>query len=153
MADVEGDGDDLSRQFEAVAKDATLDRANEWHSKAIETLYQRGDQHEYDVYPVAQSSLPPQWDDAEQAWSFVFPHVAAPIFEFGADEHEIEAKNAEMLAFPWPEMAGEPFGDTGKTWDEVFEDTWPVVFLPDVEHPGTPALHFLTDSWKEVFRE
>lgn len=151
MADISGDGERLDAQFQAIARDVTRDNANEWHSKAIETLYQRADEEEFDVASVAQSSLPPEWDEAEGAWTFVFPHIAAPFLEFGTDEHPIEAKDAEVLAFEWPEMEGEPFGDTGKTWDEVYADTWPTVFLPEVEHPGTPALRFLTDSWKQVF--
>lgn len=145
MADVEGDGEDLDAQLTAVAKEATRGAANEWHSKATELLYERGDQHEFDVYPIAQSTLPPQWSDAEQAWAFVFPHIAAPILEFGADEHEIEAKNTEYLAFEWPDAPPEI--------EERFEDTFPTVFFRSVQHPGTPALHYLTDSWKEVFNE
>jgi len=145
MADVSGDGESFEAQMEAVAKDATKEAANEWHSKSIEMLYQRGDEHEFDVYPIAQSSLPPEWDDAEEAWAFVFPHVAAPILQFGADEHEIEAKNAEYLAFEWPDAPPEI--------RERFEETFPTVFFKSVEHPGVPALHWLSDSWKEVFGE
>jgi len=80
------------------------------------------------------------WEDAEVTDVSVGPRSVgfrvewpfSAMFEFGVDPHVIEAKDADVLAFPWPEMEGEPYGDTGKTWDEVFADTWPVVFLPRV---------------------
>jgi hypothetical protein len=154
MADVSGDGEDFDVQLRAVAREATRPRANEWHSKATELLYERADEQEFDVQSIAQSALPPQWDDSEQAWVFTFPHTAAPFLEFGADEHEIAAKNAEFLAFEWPEGGDVVLDEeTGTTVREAFEKTFPTVFFKKVNHPGVPALKYMRDSWKEVFSE
>lgn len=135
---------DFSKAYEEIAQKATEDFVTEWHSRAVELLYERGDQYEYEVASVAQSSMPPKWKKAEGAWVFSFPHVAAAIFEFGAVEHEIEAKNAEYLAFEWPDAPPEI--------QEQFSDSFPTVFFKSVDHPGVEALHYVTDSWKEVFR-
>jgi len=130
--------------YTEIARKATEDAVTEWYSKAVELLYARGDEHEYEVFPVAQASMPPEWDTSEEAWVFTFPHVAAAIFEFGAVPHEIEAKNAEYLAFEWPDAPPEI--------QEQFSATFPKVFFQKVDHPGVEALHYVTDSWKQVFQ-
>lgn len=141
---IEGARASLSDQLSTVAREATKEKANEWHSRAIEMLYDRGEDEDYEVFPVAQSAMPPEWDEAEGGWVFAFPHVAAAIFEFGAIPHEIEAKRAEYLAFEWPDAPPEI--------QEQFSATFPTVFFKKVDHPGVNALHFVTDSWKEVFK-
>lgn len=133
---------------EAWLRDASEEFARRWYSKAQKRLYDLGDEMDFEVYPVAQSAVPPSWEGDK--WVFRYPHEAAMFFEYGAAEHEIEPVNADVLAFEWPDMAGEPFGDTGKTWDEVYASSWPTVFLPKVEHPGMPALRFIRDSKSEV---
>lgn len=133
---------------EAWLRENSEEFARRWYSKAQKRLYDLGDEMDFDVYPVAQSGVPPQWNG--EAWVMEWPHFAAMFFEYGAEEHEIEPVDAEILAFEWPEMAGEPFGDTGKTWDEVYSSSWPTVFLPKVDHPGMPALRFVRDSRDEV---
>lgn len=135
-------------QEEAWLREASQEFARRWYSKSRKRLYDLGDEMQFEVYPVAQSAQPPSWDGG--AWVFHYPHKAALFFEYGAAEHEIEPVNAEVLAFEWPDMAGEPFGDTGKTWDEVYASSWPTVFLPKVNHPGMPALRFIRDSKAEV---
>lgn len=150
VADVSGDGERLDRQFEEVAKQGTQEMARKWHSRADQLLLKRGDNFEFEVFPIVQGSVPPVWVESEGAWVFHYPHAGAPHLEFGADPHKIEAKQAEYLAFEWPEMEGVEFGDTGQTFDEVFADSWPTVFFKEVEHPGIPALKFVTDAWKDI---
>lgn len=75
-------------------------------------------------------------------------------FEFGVDPHPIEATGGDLLAFPWPEMAGVPFGDTDKTFDEVFADTWPMVFFPRVNwgsiSGGIPAARAIRNMLRVI---
>jgi hypothetical protein len=75
-------------------------------------------------------------------------------FEHGVDPHTIEATNADVLAFPWPEMKGVEFGNTGQTFDEVFAETWPVVFFPEVdwgsETGGIPAARAVRNMLREL---
>lgn len=125
--------------------------ANRAFSTSQEELFAAGDERGWDVFPVAQSASPPQWTG--DAWEFVYTHRATMIFEKGSEDsapYTIVPKNAEVLAFEWPEMAGQPFGDTGQTWDEVFEDSWPVVFLPKVSHPGLPAIGFVAKGFEDA---
>jgi len=151
VAAVSGDRDDLADQFEQVAREGSLEIAREWHSKSDQLLLRRGDQYEFEVFPLVQGSVPPQWVDSEQAWVFYYPHEAAIYLHFGTDPHPIEPKDPDgWLAFEWPKMEGVPFGNTGQTFDEVFADTWPTVFFKEIMHPGTPALKFVEDAWKEV---
>lgn len=128
----------------AVKKELTREAANRWFSTSQETLYSAGDNHEFEVYPVAQSAVPPQWDESEGAWIFAYPHVAAPHFEWGTAPHEIEARQAEVLAFEWP--------DAPQDVQEMFEDTFPTVFFRSVEVDGIPALKFLRTGREEAKR-
>jgi|GEM_PF-2252089 len=151
MTEIESD--ELVLGLEEVSEEAALELTNRWFSYSQEELYEQGDEHGYDVASVAQAAVPPEWDDQEGAGTFAYMHEAAQYFEFGAKEHEIEAVNAEYLAFDWPEMAGEPFGNTGLTFDEVFESSWPTVFFKSITHPGMPALRFLRGTREDVARE
>lgn len=153
MADIHGDGDPTDEQLKAAAREATEDFARRWHSQADQLLVRRGDEHEYEVQKIMQGSIWGGWNEAEEAWTFHYTHLAAPFFEFGTDPHPIRAKNAEFLAFPWPEMEGEEFGNTGMTFEEVFSDSWPTVFFKEVMHPGTEPLRFVTDSHRRVDME
>lgn len=78
------------------------------------------------------------------------------LFEFGVDPHVIEASGASVLAFEWPEMEGEEFGNTGRNFEEVFAETWPTVFFPAVnwgsESGGIPASRAVRDALME-FRQ
>lgn len=150
MSEIEGKGEAFTAQLLEAAKQETERIAREWWSKADRKLLRRGDQAGYEVYPLVQGSVWEGWNEDERAWEFAYPHEAAIYFEEGTDPHTVEATNADWLAFEWPEMEGEPFGDTGMTFDEVFSETWPTVFFKEVEVEGVEALHFLRDSWKEV---
>jgi len=121
-------------------KEATRELSNEWFSKSQERLLDEGDDHEYEVYPVVQSGQPPRWTG--ENWEFSYPHVAAAYFEYGTEPHEIEAKNAEFLAFEWP--------DAPDWVREQFRQTFPTVFFKSVDHPGTPALRYLRGTRDEL---
>lgn len=146
---VEIDTSELEHDLEALSKDLAREAANRWHARYTEYLLAAGDEHDYDVFPLVQATLPPEWDPSEGAYKLSNPHRAAGYFEDGTAPHEVTPSQADVLAFPWPEMEGEPFGDTGKTWDEVFEDSWPTVFLPKVEVEGIER----TDAFKRGRRD
>lgn len=145
---VEVDVGSLADDWEGRHREVTSEAMRRWYAWAQETLSNRGDALGYEWYPLMQAmgASPPRWSERENRWEFGVPHVAAPFFEYGAEPHEIRARRAEFLAFPWPEMEGEEFGNTGMTFDEVFADTWPVVFFKSVQHPGMEETRFLRDS-------
>lgn len=149
---VEIDTSELEHELDALSKDLAREAANQWHSAYIEYLLAAGDEHDYDVYPLTQATLPPEWDPSEGAYRFFNPHPAAWFFEDGTAPEEITPSEADALAFEWPEMKGEPFGDTGKTWDEVFEDSWPTVFLPRVEPEGIERSDAFEDGQRDAER-
>lgn len=139
MVDVRIEDDEA---FDDLAREATKEAANRWFSWSQERLYQKGDQHDFNVSGVAQSGQPPQWSDQDGGFVFRYGHYAAPFFEMGAKPHEIEAQDAEMLAFEWPDAPAEV--------QEMFSDTFPTVFFESVDHPGMPELRFLRDSRERV---
>lgn len=139
MASVEAEG--LAESLEAASQDLAMEAARRWHSAATDHLLRVGDDLEYEVFPVAQAFLPPGWDAREQAAVFGVQHPAAVYFEHGTTEHEVTG--SPWLAFEWGEMADEEFGDTGMTFKERFEDTWPTVFFPKVEVEGVERIGYM----------
>lgn len=135
MAEIESD--DLELAIDEISQSAAMEAANRWFSRSNDVLLSAGDEHEYDVFPVVQAGRPPQWEDDAAVMSW--PHRASVFFEHGTTAHEVEGD--PILAFEWEEMRGEEFGDTGKTFEEVF-DEFPTVFLPKVDVKGIPKLAF-----------
>lgn len=133
---------ELEDAYEDLSREEAREAAGRWFSVSQERLLEGGDAHGYDVSSVAQAASPPQWDGSEGGFVFKYFHPAARYFEDGTDPHEVTPSQADALAFEWPEMRGEPFGDTGQTWDEVFADSWPTVFLPRTEVSGIEALDY-----------
>lgn len=84
---------------------------------------------------IAQEFTAPVWNEGENAWIFSVTHEAAVFHEWGATPHEIRAKAAHALAFEWP--------DAPEEVQEKFEDTFPLVFFDNVDHPGVPAIGFM----------
>lgn len=125
------------------------DAVGKGFSESQEALIQAGDQHGWDVFPVAQSGTPPY--RVGDGWEFNYSHEVANIFEKGADPHPIEGD--PVLAFEWPEMEGVEFGDTGQTFDEVFSGSWPTVFLPKVSHPGLPPIGYVRWGFEQTVNE
>lgn len=85
---------------------------------------------------------PPVWVEGENAWTFSLTHAAAFFHEYGADAHEIRAKQARALAFEWPDAPDEI--------KEQFESSFPTVFFNSVEHPGTPAIGMIRYGREEA---
>lgn len=129
----------LEAAFEGLAHDEAMDMANRWFSAATEHLYEGGDELDYDVQNVAQSGVPPQDEGDEIVFKFI--HPASRFFNDGTDDHPVVGN--DTLAFEWPEVANEEFGDTGKTFKEVYADTWPTVFMPAVNVSGIEAIKFM----------
>jgi hypothetical protein len=73
----------------------------------------------------------------------------ALLFERGTVDHEIEAKNADVLSFIWsrrhdpPQWVREEFEREGDGWR---------VFLPSVEVSGLPEGRFIRDTMHEIRR-
>lgn len=88
-----------------------------------------------DLDPIADSAEPPVWDDRRQRWAFSWPHVAATFHEYGTDAHTIRAKEAEVLAFKWPDAPAEI--------REQFRETYPVVFFESTTVAGLPERRFV----------
>jgi hypothetical protein len=130
--------------FHELSRDEAREAAGRAFSRSQEVLYGQGDDHEYDVYPVAQSGQPPEWDASKGGFVFSYPHEAAIFFEVGTEPHEIEAVRAEMLKFEWPDAPAEV--------QQMFEATFPTVFFRSVDHPGTPALGYVQAGMDEAAR-
>lgn len=147
MADVEVERFDAV--LRGVAREFAMEAANRVFSHANETLLSAGDDLEYEVFPVAQSAIAPQWEDREQAAVMEWPHRAARFFNDGTTAHEVEGD--PLLVFEWEEMRGEEFADTGKTFEEVFDD-FPTVFLPRVNVDGIERIGFVDKGLREGAR-
>lgn len=132
---IEGGITELRVDFENIAREEALEAANRWYSKAVDLLYEGGDDYDYEVFPVAQSSTPPEFDDSVQGYAFAFPHPAAWYFEKGTEPHTIEPTNADALVFEWPDAPPEI--------REMYEDTFPTVFFPRVEVDGIERLDYV----------
>lgn len=132
---IEGGITELRDEFENISREEALEAANRWFSKSQDLLYEGGDDYDYEVFPVAQSGAPPEFDDSVQGYAFAYPHPAAWYFEVGTEPHTIEATNAEMLAFEWPDAPAEV--------REMFEDTFPTVFFKEVEVSGIERIGYV----------
>ena len=151
---MDGGGDPtkaIVEHLESNGKEIARDAMDVWFSKAQDRLVAAAQQRaggegaddSEDKYYRLNNNLtdmldefqPPVWVPDENAWIFTVTHAAAVFHEFGADAHEIEAKQAQALAFEWPDAPAEIA--------DQFEDSFPTVFFNSVEHPGTPAIGFI----------
>jgi hypothetical protein len=132
-----------------LGKQVTGDAMSIWHTATADRIMeaaggratidaqrdQRGSlqsRENNDLHKLENAMTAPVWNDAEGAWQFAIAHPQASLHEWGAMPHEIKAKEAEALAFEWP--------DAPQEIEERFQDSWPLVFFDSVEHPGTPAI-------------
>ena len=139
----------IVEEVDNLGKDLTRDAAHVWfeesHDRLIEAAEQRAGtssraddsegktyRRENNLTDILDEFYAPYWDDEERAWIWGIAHAAAIFHEFGADAHEIRAKQARTLAFEWPDAPDEI--------REQFESTFPTVFFNKVKHPGTPAI-------------
>jgi hypothetical protein len=108
---------------------ATRQHAERWRREAIRELQNAGDRLDWNVAPIIDSFTAVYWDEEREAWTFDVTHDAAVFMEHGTDPHLIEADQAEELAFT---VGGE------------------TVFTKTVEHPGTPAVRFVSKARERV---
>lgn len=151
----------LELDFEDKTAEAVLDDVEEHADEIGDDLMELAEEkwrryaeaNDYDIDHIWRDAEGPDVSrgDREVRIQIVWPFSA--LFEHGVDPHVIEASDAEVLAFPWPEMAGVEFGNTGQTFDEVFADTWPIVFFPKVnwgsETGGIPAARVIRNTLRE----
>lgn len=134
---------------EALLDDIEDNFVDEWAEVAIreshEVLDQAATGLDYDVESIKESLRGPEVvrDRNSVTIRYGWDHEAAAYFEFGTSPHTIEGD--PVLSFVWedaPEGIQEEFGD-GDGGD-------PRVFLPEVEHPGTPALRFIRQGLESL---
>lgn len=139
--------DAILSALDQEAKELAIDAMDVWFAEAQDRLVEAAQQRaggegpddsegkEYrrqnNLADMLDEFQPPQvTGDAELAFSWT--HAAAVFHEFGATPHEIRAKEAQTLAFEWP--------DAPQEIRDQFSATFPLVFFDSVEHPGTPAI-------------
>ena len=124
---------------ERTLREVSRDAMDVWFTESQNILAEydsREDDTNY--FPIMQSGQPPWWDAQRQAWMFRYSHLAAVFAEYGTKPHEIRAKEAEYLAFEWP--------DAPEEIRERFSETFPLVFFKKVNHPGTDAVRYVRDA-------
>lgn len=141
---VEIDTDELQVAFEELGRDQIMEAANRAFSSSQEVLYEEGDDEDYNVYPVAQSGQPPEWDESRGGAVFTYHHPASYFFEVGTQTHPVVAQDAEVLAFEWE--------DAPPKVQEMFEDSFPTVFLPKTNVSGITALRYVRGGLDEAAR-
>lgn len=139
----------IMQTVESNKKELTEDFINlwfqesqDWLMEAAQRRSQIGKSHgvkgrsSNGLHAIAKSAVPPSWNFEKRWWEFSYPHYGAVFQEFGAQPHEIRAKEAEALAFGWP--------DSPEKVKEEFADTkGDLVFFKSVNHPGIPAIGFV----------
>lgn len=148
-------GDDPTKAVKAAldgaSKEIARDAIDVWFTASQERLVEAAEQRagggaaddsegrqgrlQNNLSDMLDEFQPPVWSDKDEAWVFAVTHAAAVFHEFGAEPHEIRAKQAQALAFEWP--------DAPQEIKEQYESTFPTVFFNSVEHPGTPAIGFI----------
>lgn len=151
----------ISEGLTDLGKQVAGDAMSIWHTATAERIMeaaggratidaqrdQRGSlqgRENNELHKLENSMTAPVWNEQEGAWQFAIAHPQASIHEWGAMPHEIKAKEAEALAFEWP--------DAPEEIQDKFEDTWPLVFFDSVEHPGTPAIGMMRHGREEARR-
>lgn len=124
-----------------TSHDLSRELADIWFGASQDTLAEADSQHDSSNYhTIMQSAHPPTWRN--DAWVFSYQHVAAVFAEWGTEPHEIEAATGEFLAFEWP--------DAPQEVREQFSETFPLVFLKKVRHPGTPEIGYVRAGREEA---
>jgi hypothetical protein len=154
VTEVEGFEDGLREQLLDQAERRLIGEQDNLVFQAIQkshsVLDTAADRRDYDIENVKASLSGPTVSRDRNSVTVVYgwDHVAAPYFEFGTSPHTIEGN--PILSFVWedaPEGIRERFSHTERV------DGDPRVFLPEVEHPGTPALRFIRAGLQHVRSE
>ena len=148
----------LDNSFESDLGEAVLDKieqqireeiAPDFESRVRARMQNYARRHSYNL-GVLQDALEVDVERQDNEVRLVarFPDPAL-LFERGTADHEIEAKNADVLSFIWerrhdpPDWVKEEFEKEGDGWR---------VFLPSVEVSGLPEGRFIRDTLHEFRR-
>lgn len=112
-----------------------------------------GERHGYDVEPAINSLVGPEVDRSGDRLTVRVGWADEQMarWEFGTDAHPIRGS---PLAFVWEDPPGwvrEEF-DQARSSGGQFQSGW-LVFLDEVDHPGTPESRALRDSLNEIRAE
>lgn len=156
--DGRGFAEAVQEEIDDNAKEITRDAMDVWFSSAQDRLVEAAEQRagggaaddsegrtgrkNNALTDMLDEFQPPRWHRGDQAWMFTVTHAAAALHEWGAEPHEIRARQAQALAFEWP--------DAPEEIKEQFEDSFPTVFFNSIQHPGTPAIGFLRHGREEA---
>lgn len=120
---------------EAVSQRADLDSSRDQRG-SLEGRRSNG------MYAILQSGML-LGRDADGDLAFGYTHPAAEYHEFGTEPHTIRPDDGDVLAFKWPDAPdGVVDMFTAEGEDRSDWDGW--VYFPKVEHPGNPAIGFVT---------
>lgn len=143
--------EEMEHEFGRDIMQFWFEQSQRWLAEAAEQRAELGRQHgrqgraQTGLHAIHNSAIPPQYDETTGDWTFSYPHEGAVFQEFGAIPHEIRAKEAEALAFEWPDQPDEI--------REQFEHTeGDLVFFESISHPGIPAIAFVRRS-RDITRE
>lgn len=145
-------GDQITDELESRKKMYGRIIATRWAENSEQYLRQKSKERsaqmdgDSGLHRIADEFTDPEWDDGRESWVFTVDHPAAIIHEVGATEHEIRARNAQMLAFEWP--------NAPRRIQKMFSHTeGDLVFFKSVNHPGVPAVGYIAAGRDQVIEE
>lgn len=142
---LETNQNELDRVYDGLSREVARNAMDVWFSTSQDILAEAdSEEDDSDLFPIMQSAQPPTWSDEEGAYEFTYTHLAAIFHEFGAEPHVIRARRAQFLAFEWP--------DAPEWVREQFEETFPLVFFKEVNHPGVPERRFVRGGREAALR-
>lgn len=136
----------VEEAVEDLAKQAGKKLITEWKAASEQKLDRaRIDRDSDGLSNIIEAFTDPEYAESENAWTFNVEHTGAIYQEYGADEHEIRARQASFLAFEWPDAPPEV--------KEQFEDTeGDLVFFQSINHPGIPPIYFMRHGRIDAIR-
>ncbi|WP_395166355.1 hypothetical protein [Natrinema pallidum] len=150
---------ELDNDFEQDLGEALLDDieqrardeiAPELESQLRDRIRDYGTQNDYDVRALLAGLEVEVTRTSEGVWATARLPDPAILFERGTVDHEVHARNADVLSFIWekrhdpPEWVREEYDREGDGWR---------VFLPSVSVSGLPEGRFIRDTLNEIRRQ
>jgi len=146
-----GDSDTLQEVYEEASKKAAKELA-QTGLEASEARLENAANDRSDrgadsgLYNILEESFGPEWDSEMEGWAYGFEHRGAVFQDKGATSHEIEAKKSDVLAFEWPDAPEE-------VKDQFSHTEGDLVFFKSINHPGIPAINFMTEGRESIRQE